>query len=977
MACTLQTLGTFRLSIDGKDVTSPATQKARSLLAYLIWNRGLELARDRIVEVFWPDCEPERGRSSLNTALWSIRRSLREGDAQAETMLNASKTRLLWQGDVTLDIAEFERRASDPQWTIRQSAISLYRGDFLDGDYGDWAITTRERANAIFEALLLEAVETDRDVASARLLIDRGTLDEAPYDLVVAHEIATGRRAAAVAAANRYRAALAEINAQPSLTFEARLIDVQSASGDEPRLPFCGRMQAFSAMESILRRCADGKTATVLISAEAGSGKSATLQQAMEVARRLKLHALHVECVNEDTRPFGPWGELFKAEDATSLAIALRNAPNAGACYFIDDAHHLRGDALHAFVQLVRRENTKAAFVIATRPEGLRALLMQLGEIARIDLAPLTCDEILDGVLRIAPDDAKAIAQFVHARSGGNPFFANRIFESLVRESHLQRDDTGVLRLTQSLADAATPRDLREYIEARIFSAGENAATVACALALDPHASGDDLVEVCGIGEERTFDAIDSLLALSLIGPEEHDAEFRFTHDIIRETAARCLNSARRTRLHASFAQRLESAARRESLMRRAHHLRDSGDVLPAAQAYARAASAMLTANAWRDAMLCIDAGIALAGELRDSHEMHRAFAALHEVGARAQEEGGDAKAALDHATQRVIHARKANDPAELSRALARRSWSIMETGDATAAASGLDEALAIARETGEAELITYALIHRSLYFQFIGDQRAVDTVAEMVAIADGANDADDRVAMRDRYIAVACVWGQLDDAERIAEETDSFRHQAAPQIQGLFQVRCASLWYLRGDLDRSDDELARVSAMLHSKHPPAAIRYGMILPFIHLAFAAQAATNARARGDWHEAVTHAETMLQNPMANGHSRRGFARLHLVEALLGRREAGDLERAQAEVALLPDAAPAPNLLGMSLTKASAVARIAASLGAADADEKIDEAAALLKKLALQTPLDTNRSLATLAEVTVAARGQRAG
>ncbi len=974
-AWSLQTLGAFRFCRDERECPVPPTQKSRALLTYLVWNRGMEIARERVVELFWSDLEPERGRSNLNTSLWSIRRSLREAGVDPDTMLTANKTRLSWLGEVTLDVAEFESRANDERWEVRRSAIELYRGDFLDGDYSDWAIATRERADAIFEALLGESVDVDRDLRSARILIDRGTMAEAPYDLVAANEIAHGRRASATAVANRYRAVLAELDAEPSLAFEARFVDMQPA-GDEPKLPFCGRVQALSSIDGSLRRVLSGGRVTLLLSAEPGAGKSAMLQHAMFAARRLKLYAVNVNGVEDDARPFGPWTEVHDsmtgtpfaesdvAGDATALSTALLKAAGKRSCFFVDDAQYLRGDAIAVLIQLAQRRPNGLGLIMATRPEGLRALLPQISDATRIDLSPLSHGEIYEGLRRIAPDDAEPIARFIHARSGGNPFFASRLFESLAHDGHLRRTDAGDWKRTQSSLDAAVPRDLREHIEARLYAYGEDAATVACALALDVRASADDLVAVCGFGESRTFDAIDTLLSLSLIEPDEHGSEFRFAHDIIRETAASCLNSGRRARLHVAFAERLAGDARRESVVRRAQHLRAGGQTLAAAEAYALAAAAMLTANAWRDALLCVEAGIELARELLDSPAMNAAAAALHEIGARAQEERGAREAALDHANQRVIHARKTDDSLLLARALARRAWSIMEMGDPAAALGGIDEALALSRALGDDEQIAYALTHRSLCLQYLGDEGALDVSRETIAVSDRLGIVDARCAARERFVAAACVWLHLDEAERVADEASAIVHGASPQFVAMVGIRRSSLHYLRGRLAEASRELEPTSVALHSKHVPTALRSGMILPLIYFAFAAQAATNARAEGNWDAALAHAEAMLHNPLADGYSRRGFARLHLIEALLGRGGRKDLARVHEETLMLPLDPPAPNLFGMSLTRESAIARLAARSGAADARERIAQAATALLQRA-SAPLDADVALETLA------------
>ena len=119
----LQTLGGFRFSVDGRELVAPPTQKARALLAYLVWNPSTEFSRERIIELFWPECDPERGRSSLNTALWSIRRSLRDAGTDPAGFLAADKTKVAW----TCGRRARRKRLSAPRATTR--CASQTRGD--------------------------------------------------------------------------------------------------------------------------------------------------------------------------------------------------------------------------------------------------------------------------------------------------------------------------------------------------------------------------------------------------------------------------------------------------------------------------------------------------------------------------------------------------------------------------------------------------------------------------------------------------------------------------------------------------------------------------------------------------------------------------------------------------------------------------------------------------------------------------------
>ena len=69
-----------------------------------------------------------------------------------------------------LDVAEFEEllRARPAPLTILQQAVALYRGDFLDGFYDDWALGERYRLESQFcdvVARLMRANEAAGDYA--------------------------------------------------------------------------------------------------------------------------------------------------------------------------------------------------------------------------------------------------------------------------------------------------------------------------------------------------------------------------------------------------------------------------------------------------------------------------------------------------------------------------------------------------------------------------------------------------------------------------------------------------------------------------------------------------------------------------------------------------------------------------------------------------------------------------------------------
>src|SRR5579864_387918 len=315
----LTTLGGFAFSVDGIAARSPATRKARALMAFLIMNQKTESARERLQEIFWPDADPDRARDSLSTALHSIRRCLRSAGADADTLLLATKSVVRWTAETPVDAVEFADYAAREDPAANQRALELYRGDFLEGDYDNWAVAQRERLATLYETVLARAVKTSGDAEAARQFIARNPYDEEAYAALIDAELAAGRRSSAAAWVERCRNALRELGEQPSAAFEKRfgnVIHVEPAVPDELTLPFAGREAERAFLASALAEATKRHGSVTLVHGEAGIGKSTLLQRAAQAAAENGLRTVVVRCASEPHGTFGPWKELFGVLEA-------------------------------------------------------------------------------------------------------------------------------------------------------------------------------------------------------------------------------------------------------------------------------------------------------------------------------------------------------------------------------------------------------------------------------------------------------------------------------------------------------------------------------------------------------------------------------------------------------------------------------------------------------------------------------------
>src|SRR5437868_5036616 len=72
----IELLGGLRASHPGRAVTRFRTQRTGALLAYLAYHLSRSQPREELVELLWPDDDPDAGRHKLRVALSALRREL-------------------------------------------------------------------------------------------------------------------------------------------------------------------------------------------------------------------------------------------------------------------------------------------------------------------------------------------------------------------------------------------------------------------------------------------------------------------------------------------------------------------------------------------------------------------------------------------------------------------------------------------------------------------------------------------------------------------------------------------------------------------------------------------------------------------------------------------------------------------------------------------------------------------------------------
>jgi serine/threonine-protein kinase len=244
----LRTFGGFDVDLKGAhDRVAGFRPRVIALLTLLIGYGPRGISRDKLLAYLWPDSDTEHARNSLKQALFSVRHGFSGSIALSSSGLLRLNPQL-----VEVDLWSFESALAKGQ---EHTAMSLYRGPFLDGFYVSglaeferWVELERGRlAGAYADALktLATRAESAADWAAAAVWWRRLTEAEpfstpAVLGLMRALESA-GDPTAAVERAWRHAALVREELdcpvADEVVSLVRRLGTLRSALGGEPRSP--------------------------------------------------------------------------------------------------------------------------------------------------------------------------------------------------------------------------------------------------------------------------------------------------------------------------------------------------------------------------------------------------------------------------------------------------------------------------------------------------------------------------------------------------------------------------------------------------------------------------------------------------------------------------------------------------------------------------------------------------------------------
>jgi DNA-binding CsgD family transcriptional regulator/tetratricopeptide (TPR) repeat protein len=313
-----------------------------------------------------------------------------------------------------------------------------------------------------------------------------------------------------------------------------------------------------------------------------------------------------------------------------TLALVDRLSSDRPLVLILEDLHWSDPATRDLLGFLARNVKRGRIVVVATfRSDDLERghpLLVRLAEIARnptverLDLRPLDLAEQreqLAAILGHRPE--RDVVESIHARSEGNPFFAEEIVAS-----RLGRDDAGD-------EGVAIPRSLRDILIGRVARLPEAAQRALGAVAVAGSRADDTLLaKVTDLPQAELVEAIREAVARHVLEVDGATGTYRLRHALLTEVVYEDLLPGERLRLHEAVAGWLAEPAGPEGLgtsggrgprgtpAELAHHWFAADNRPEALRASVAAAAAATAVHAHADALRHLERAIALWDDVPD-----------------------------------------------------------------------------------------------------------------------------------------------------------------------------------------------------------------------------------------------------------------------------------------------------------------------------------------------------------------------
>lgn len=731
-------LGGIRIEVDGVAVELVPT-RALAVVAYLALHRDRPPSRAHLAYLLWPDSGEGQARTNLRQIVHHLRRALPSSDRFLD--LHGSRLRWCAGARVGTDVEDFDgalaeataaRRTGDAERERGQleRAVEHYLGPLAPELYEDWLEAPRARLHVAQARTLERLADLHERLGDPRAtqrwlerLVLHEPLDEVGYRRLMALHTSNGERGRALHVFHRCASTLRrEVGVDPSPETLA-LLEVSEASEAHasttkttpapialrsttlPVAPLIGRRTALDRLGAAWRDACAGRSHLLLVTGDAGVGKSRLIDAFTRRIERPDLRALSTRChAAEGTLPYGPLVSLLQREplrrtlprldaghrhelrrllpslgdtiteppppvtegwqrvrlfEALTRAIRSEHGPTL---LTVDDLPWSDRDSVEWLHYLLRDEQQPPLLVVATARtfdlvdhpflETWCSLVRSEGLLDDLELAPLDAADttVLVETLtsrRLRADEREGWFE----ETEGNPLFVVELVRAALERNVASSDAT--------LERAPLPPRLRAVIESRLQRLSPAASEVVTLAATIGRGFDVTLLRDASTVPEATLaDALDEAWQQHIV--RDTDAEmYEFTHDKLREVAYERVSALRRRLLHRTVARTLEARHGDEDVDgsgRIAYHYDRAREPRQAITWHLHAADAAYRLYANADALAAYQRVL----ELLDGVARDPADALAREAHARAAEGIGNVHARSGHHAEAIAAFRRA-----------------------------------------------------------------------------------------------------------------------------------------------------------------------------------------------------------------------------------------------------------------------------------------------------------------------------